>query len=379
MTKYFSILIFCLSFHLFSGAQGQLTATIIGSGSPKYSTERAGPSVLISYNNTRILVDMGNGTQGNLEKLNIKNKDISALLFTHHHLDHNEEFTPIFIKTLLGGKQFDVVGPKPTKDLVASIIKNYEEDIAYRLSKKQRTFSDVASHFSVKELTGNDTFNIGDVTITCTPVNHTIATMAYRFDAGGTSIVISGDLSYSENLPELAKQADYLIIDSGGSLELGKTTKRRASNSIRTNKEHAHVNLYESSLMAKEADVKHLVLTHFNFTNVDEVATSAEIRNNYAGLIFYAEDLMVFPKNSAIEKPTAKQRHTERSSEKSSTSQQKGPSFTKMLSRMDINKDGKISKTEAKGNLEENFEKRDANGDGFIIETEFTRNTRSVN
>ena len=93
MTKYISILIFCLSFQLFSQSQNELTATIIGSGSPKYNTERAGPSVLISYKNTNILVDMGNGTQGNLDKLQVKNKDLDALLFTHHHLDHNEEIS----------------------------------------------------------------------------------------------------------------------------------------------------------------------------------------------------------------------------------------------------------------------------------------------
>lgn len=376
MIKYFTILIFFLNFQLFSYAQNQLTATIIGSGSPKYSTERAGPSVLISYNNTHILVDMGNGTQANLEKLNIKNKDLNGLLFTHHHLDHNEEFTPVFIKTLLSGNHFDVVGPKPTSSLVSSIIKNYEEDIAYRLSKKQRTFNDVASNFSVKELKGDNNFNIGDIKITSTPVNHTISTMAYRFEAGGIAIVISGDLSYSENLPKLAKQADYLIIDSGGSIEIGKTSRNRTSSKIRTNKEHAHVNLYESSLMAKEADVKNLVLTHFNFTNVDEVATTAELNKNYSGTIFYAEDLMTFPKTGEIQNKSTKQKDTGKSNRSGNSTNQQGPDFKKMLSRMDTNKDGKISKTEAKGNLGENFDKRDTNGDGYIVETELTRNKR---
>lgn len=376
MTKYFAILIFFLNFQLFSYAQNQLTATIIGSGSPKFSTERAGPSVLISYNRTHILVDMGNGAQANLEKLNIKNKDLDGLLFTHHHLDHNEEFTPVFIKTLLGGNHFDVVGPKPTTDLVHSLLKNYEEDIAYRLSKKQRSFSDVASNFSVKELTGNETFSIGDIKISSTLVNHTISTMAYRFEAGGVSIVISGDLSYSESLPKLAKQADYLIIDSGGSIELGKTSRNRTSSKIRTNKEHAHVNLYESSLMAKEAEVKNLVLTHFNFTNVDEAATSAELNKNYSGNIFYAEDLMTFPKSLESNINTEKQKNNEKPSRSGASNNEGGPDFKKMLTRMDTNKDGKISKTEAKGNLEENFDKRDTNGDGFIVETELTRNKR---
>ena len=365
MTKYISILIFCLSFQLFSQSQNELTATIIGSGSPKYNTERAGPSVLISYKNTNILVDMGNGTQGNLDKLQVKNKDLDALLFTHHHLDHNEEFTPIFIKTLLAAGQFKVVGPKPTSDLVNSILKNYEEDIAYRLSKKQRAFSDVVNNFTVNELEGNQSFTIGDIEISCTPVNHTIATMAYRFDAGGKSIVISGDLSYSESLPILAKQADYLIIDSGGAIEEGKANKRTGNGKNRGNKEHAHVNLDESSRMANEAQVKNLVLTHLNFNNVDEVATSQAINENYTGSIFYAEDLMTFPKAEGSTN-TPKQIIN-------GTKNNQGPNFENMLKRLDTNKDGKIAKTEAKGKLKDNFSKRDANKDGFITENELGR------
>ncbi|WP_405291527.1 MBL fold metallo-hydrolase [Algibacter sp. Ld11] len=359
MTKSISILIFCLNFQLFSQSQNELIATIIGSGSPKYNTERAGPSVLISYKNTKILVDMGNGTQGNLDKLQVKNKDLDALLFTHHHLDHNEEFTPIFIKTLLAAGQFQVVGPKPTSNLVNSILNNYEEDIAYRLSKKQRTFSDVASNFTLNELEGIQSFIIGDIEISCTPVNHTIATMAFRFDAGGKSIVISGDLSYSQSLPILAKQADYLIIDSGGAIEQGKSNTRIGNGKNRGNKTHAHVNLDESSRMANEGQVKNLVLTHLNFTNVDEVATTKELSKNYKGAVFYAEDLMTFPKNGDT-------LETQKRIDNAKNNQ--GSNFENMLKRLDSNKDGKIARAEAKGKLKENFDKRDTNKDGFITE-----------
>ncbi len=275
-----------------------LTATIIGSGSPKYNTERSGPSVLITYKNTQILVDMGNGTQANLNKNNTKIKAIDGFLFTHHHLDHNEEFTPIFIQSLLGGNSISVAGPKPTTTMVDHILSIYEEDIAYRLSKSDRSISDVKPNLSINNLTGNSSFYIGDIKITYTPVKHSIETFAYRFDVGHSSIVISGDLTYSESLPVLANNADYLIIDSGGAIALGKQRNAPKSNTNRYNsktKEKAHVNLAESSQMAKEAHVKNLVLTHFNFTTVDEEATTTEIRKNYSGTIIYGEDLMSVP------------------------------------------------------------------------------------
>ena len=200
-----------------------LTATIIGSGSPIFSTERAGPSVLITYNNTYILVDMGNGTQANLNKLGIKARKLDGLLITHHHLDHNEEFIPIFINSLISNKNFIVAGPQPTSKYTESILDIYKEDISYRLERKNKKLEDIYNNYEVKELISNSTFKINEISISCTQVNHSIETLAYRFDAGGKSIVISGDLTYSESLPLLAKNADYLIIDSG-------TPKSRHSN-----------------------------------------------------------------------------------------------------------------------------------------------------
>ncbi len=48
---------------IFTQAQSaQLSAIIIGSGSPMINENRAGASVLISLGEMRIMIDMGNGT-----------------------------------------------------------------------------------------------------------------------------------------------------------------------------------------------------------------------------------------------------------------------------------------------------------------------------
>nr|WP_053234255.1 MBL fold metallo-hydrolase [Nonlabens ulvanivorans] len=205
MKNYLVLILICLCQQLFAQENNnQLTAIIIGSGSPKFNTERSGPAVLISYKDTNILIDMGgNGTQANLNKLNLKVKDLDGLLFTHHHLDHNEEFAPIFIQSLLGKNKTTIAGPKQTTLIIDNILEIYEEDIEYRLSKSGRSLSNVKTNFIAKNLTGNSPLYIGDIKITYTSVNHTIETLAYRFDAGGESIVISGDLTYSKSLPIL--------------------------------------------------------------------------------------------------------------------------------------------------------------------------------
>ena len=47
------------------------------------------------------------------------------------------------------------------------------------------------------------------------------------------------------------------------------------------------------------------------------------------------------------------------------------PVFADLLSQMDGNKDGKLSKTEVQGPLKNDFSKMDKDKDGFISEAEF--------
>ena len=274
-------------------AGDQLKATIIGSGSPIYDENRASASVLITAGETAILVDMGNGTQANLSKLGFDSRSLNALIFTHHHLDHNEEFVPLFIRSLMGKKSFTIIGPIDTKNLVDSNLSLYEKDISYRLGKTGRTLSDRKTAFDIKELKGGETFSINDVQISTVEVPHTIETIAYRFDYKQQSIVITGDLTYSQKLPLLAKDADYMIIDSGGMVLSGQTKNKnikKAGSSIKT---RAHLNLNDSSKMAEIAGVDNLVYTHFTPGKVDQAASLDIIRKNYNGNVIFSEDLMV--------------------------------------------------------------------------------------
>ncbi|MFT7377839.1 MAG: Ca2+-binding EF-hand superfamily protein [Sphingobacteriales bacterium] len=49
------------------------------------------------------------------------------------------------------------------------------------------------------------------------------------------------------------------------------------------------------------------------------------------------------------------------------------PSFQELLSKMDTDKDGKLSEKEVKGPLKKSFSKVDADKDGFITKAEFEK------
>ncbi|WP_413701923.1 MBL fold metallo-hydrolase [Psychromonas sp. KJ10-10] len=224
LTQFFIISALCVST---VNAEQRLSATIIGSGSPLYNENRASASVLISNGETNLLLDMGNGTQANLNKLGIGARDLSGLLFTHHHLDHNEEFVPIFIGSLLGRNDFTIIGPPNTTKLAQVNLELYQEDIQYRLGKTQRSLETRKDAFKVTDIVGGESFTIDDIRISTVEVPHTIHTIAYRFDYNNQSIVVSGDLTYSAELATLARHADYMIMDSGGMVMSDGNKKKR--------------------------------------------------------------------------------------------------------------------------------------------------------
>lgn len=278
----------------------QMNTTIIGSGSPDYNPDRVSAGVLITLADTQILIDMGDGVKRNLEKLGVDGRQIDALLFTHHHLDHNADFSSVFTTALLGRHDFLVAGPKQTEDFVGANISLYEEDLNYRLGKTQRSLKDRMESVAVRKLKGGDRFEINQIKVSTLSVPHTIESIAYRFDYQDQSVVVTGDLSSGPGVAQFAKDANCLIIDSGGMImnNSGKAQRNKKNKSGQKSKtkkkngQHAHLNIKESSQIAKDAKVSKLVYTHFVRGEINETASLNVIEKQYKGQVIFGADFM---------------------------------------------------------------------------------------
>ncbi len=275
-------------------------AIILGSGSPQYDPDRAGPSALIQCNDARFLVDMGDRSLDRLYQAGLSPRAIQAALFTHFHLDHSADFIPAFIQGRLGGGVERVVGPPRAAGYVNFILDFYAEDMAYRAGLTGRDPARLRE-VQTTEIQGSETLELFGVSIRTARVEHSIHTIAYRFDFGGRSIVVSGDLTYSPSLIELARGADAMIMDSGGVIMKGGAARPggpagpamrgpRAGADRRPGE--AHASLDQTAAMAAGAAVRRLVLTHLRSGEIDEEATRMAIASQYAGEILFAQDLM---------------------------------------------------------------------------------------
>jgi ribonuclease BN (tRNA processing enzyme) len=116
-----------------------------------------------------------------------------------------------------------------------------------------------------------------DFNVETLPVEHNPESIAYRITASdGASVVYSGDTDFSDNLVMLSKEADLLICESALPDEL---------------KVRGHLTPSLAGEIAKRANVRKLVLTHF-YPECDLVDVKKECRKTYSGPLMLAEDLM---------------------------------------------------------------------------------------
>ncbi|MCP4176303.1 MAG: MBL fold metallo-hydrolase [bacterium] len=278
---------------------GDFSAITVGTGSPIYSENRVRPCTVIQYSGNYIVVDSGDGSLNSMEKSRLPLRKITGIFYTHHHLDHNADAIPLLIQSRLRGSEALIVGPSvpSTKKFVDFILSFYKDDIIYRCRKTGTSYEKFCD-IKVKEISKPTEFDLGKMKVSTTDVVHTIPTYAYRFDYDGKSIVVSGDTSYSKNLITLSKNADILVMDSGG-IKYEKTgrgkrrqnKKRKRSTVNNQNANKAHSSLKEVAVMAEKSNVKTLILTHFRPGKIDSAETLKEIKKYYHGKVIFASDM----------------------------------------------------------------------------------------
>jgi ribonuclease BN (tRNA processing enzyme) len=274
----------------------EFSVITVGTGNPQPNLERASACTMLQLKGAYYVVDMGNGAQNSMlrgAKGTFPFRDIAALCFTHFHQDHTNDYFDIMTnRWLTGGKEVTVVGPPGVAALHEFFTTFFKDDLGYRLLRELRRGMSGTGMFdgvSVKEITGAQQFQLGELQVTTAKLTHTMYNLGYRFEGAGKSVVVSGDTSFDERLVDLAKGADLLVADAderwGGRgvhtmppLEELEPRYRPVGENGGDFTVRPHATLEEVAVMATAAGVGHLLLTHLRAGPVDEEAMRAGVR-----------------------------------------------------------------------------------------------------
>ena len=266
---------------------------VLGSGGPELDDGRNSSGYIVWYKKqAKILVDAGPGTSTSFSKTGAKFKDLSAILFTHFHVDHSADF-PALIKGSFFAKRkedLQIFGPAGNKVMPSAtqyLSRIVGESGAYPylngyLQKKERaTYKVFATNVplnkgKVSKYSLND-----NIEISATAVDHgPIAAIAWRVEVGNCSLVFSGDMTNRFNaLKGLAKNTDLLIANNS----IPEKSSKRSMG--------LHMPPSEIGKIAKSANVKKILLSHFmKRTLTTQKETVKSIKRSYSGEIELATD-----------------------------------------------------------------------------------------
>ena len=167
---------------------------------------------LVEAGDARLVLDLGNGTLGALQR-HLDPWELDAVAFSHLHPDHCADFTSLVVHRRYhpypphdpATRPLAVHAPAEAPDRFAA---------AYAPSAVERAETDLTDVFTFHALTDGAKSDVGDATLTARRVDHPCEAYALRVDAGGRSLVYSGDTGPCSALVELAQGADVLLCEA---------------------------------------------------------------------------------------------------------------------------------------------------------------------
>ncbi|HUV36481.1 MAG TPA: MBL fold metallo-hydrolase [Patescibacteria group bacterium] len=181
--------------------------TILGSGTIIPTRGRRATSLTMSCGNDRYLFDCGPGTPDALEESGLSFRDLKRVFITHYHPDHTlgigHLLAALRIDDAAGGQGgLTLYGPTGIVDFID------------RWHALYPATEPGTAHPTLVEVGGGCVYSAEGVDVRATGVDHDgRPALAYRLDAGGASIVYTGDTAYTESLVELARDVELLIAE----------------------------------------------------------------------------------------------------------------------------------------------------------------------
>lgn len=246
--------------------------TVVGCSGSFPSVDSACSSYLIEADGFRLLLDMGNGALGELQR-HIGLYDLDAVLLSHLHADHCIDMCAYWVARYYrpdGGQagQLPTYGPEHTEErLVSAYGGDLPKDSAMREVFEFRTLRP-------------GRFALGPFTVVADRVSHPVEAFAFRLEHDGRSLTYSGDTGPCEALLELAKDTDLLLCEA--SFTHGKEDIPGL-----------HLTGREAGEHAEQAGAARLVLTHIP-PWTDPRRNLSDARSAYTGPVELAQPGAVY-------------------------------------------------------------------------------------
>ena len=241
-------------------------------------------SILLSLGGRIILVDAGLGATRGVCDQGVNLTAIDAVFITHLHSDHYLELGPLLHTAWTAGlsRKIPIYGPAGLDDYWRHFLASMAFDISLRIEDEGRP--DLSGLVDMRPLLAGHVFGDDMLSVSAMLNEHPPIRESYalRFEAGGRTVVLSGDTAYMRAMADFARGADLLVHEAMLTDGVDSLVARVANGDDRLRQHilRSHTRAEDVGRVATEACVAHLALNHFvpdglpEFTAADWIAAA---------------------------------------------------------------------------------------------------------
>lgn len=303
---------------------------------PPPAPNRTGISSALKIGDDVYQIDCGLGSLNAFSNAGLKFDQLRSIFITHLHTDHTVDYgsflfsggytaakdkAPVTVygpgaagglpPSRVGNPDPSTIDPAHPTPGLAEMTKSLQQAYAYtnNIFIRDMGTDDLQKLFEVDEIAvppGSDYRNRSpktdpfpvmsddNVTVTATLVSHydVYPAFGFRFDLNksGVSVTFSGDTTKSDNLITLAQGTDILVHEAQFSLDDAYWGNRFPPNYMKS----SHTSAEQVGEVAAAADAGHVILSHYEPTDLPDSQWTDAIGKNFSGKVTVARDGQVF-------------------------------------------------------------------------------------
>jgi ribonuclease BN (tRNA processing enzyme) len=241
-----------------AGRVSGMRLTVLGGSGAWPGAGQACSGYLVEHDGFRLLIDPGYATVPRLQE-RVPADRVDAVFVSHGHPDHCADLNPLLRARAL---RDDPPAPLPVYSLPGAL------DAVLALDRPGM----LADAYVLHEFTAGDPLDIGPFRAQTRLLPHWVPNAGIRLAAGGRVLAYTGDTGPSEDVARLARGADLLLAEASYVDRVPEDSR------------HFLTSARQAGRQARDAGVRHLVLTHL-FPGTDAAAARAAATAGFPGEI----------------------------------------------------------------------------------------------
>lgn len=273
--------------YLPSRSFGSLTAVAVGTGGSYENPRRLGPCTAVGLGSQVLLVGAGRGVAEGLRAAEIPVRQPAAVYLTSLLPEDTVGLDDLLLTGWLAPRSepLRLVGPAGTRALAEGLLAAHARGA--RAQEDALSLPGDGARFSVTEVGDGFEETAGGIRVRAAALpDASSSSLAWRFEAGGRSVVIAGSGFSPDAVVELARGADLLVHEAVFRASIEQAIASGADDPERLRREAGlHPGLREAGRVAERAGVRRLALVRlrppplldFQFTRVAGEAFDGDV------------------------------------------------------------------------------------------------------